>query len=195
MWEPPQELSLFMRDGPPPVYVGFGSVPVRDRHRLVDVAAEALSATGSRGVLAGSGFDKLRLSPSIFTLGHVPHDWLFARVSAVVHHGGAGTTGAGLRAGVPNIIVPFTADHSFWGERVRALGVGPEPTPAKRITVENLKASLELALHDPGMRERAGALGREIRSEDGVSRAVTRIEALGDGVSLPGARAGSSRPT
>lgn len=178
-WDPPRELECFMREDSQPVYIGFGSIPARASHRLAETAAAALSAAGLRGVLMGRGFDELELPSSIYALDAVPHDWLFARVCAVVHHGGAGTTGAGLRAGVPTVIVPFTTDHSFWGARVRALGVGPEPVPAKKLTVEKLRAALEFAAYDSGVRKRAEALGREIRSEDGVSRAVACIEALG----------------
>ncbi|HEX2907841.1 MAG TPA: nucleotide disphospho-sugar-binding domain-containing protein [Phototrophicaceae bacterium] len=109
-------------------------------------------------------------------LDSAPHDWLFERVSAVVHHGGAGTTGAGLRAGQPSLIVPFTADQPFWGQRVVALGVGPAPIPRQRLTAENLSAAIEHLLNDQAIRDRAAKLGQAIRAENGITNAITAIE-------------------
>ena len=106
----------------------------------------------------------------------VPFDWLFPRVAAVVHHGGAGTTAASLRAGLPTIVVPFFLDQFYWGRRVFELGVGPRPIPRKRLEAETLAAALRLATGDAGMRERAAALSRRIRAEDGVARAVASFE-------------------
>jgi UDP:flavonoid glycosyltransferase YjiC (YdhE family) len=107
----------------------------------------------------------------------VPYGWLFPRMSAVVHHGGAGTTGAGLRAGVPNIVVPFTSDQPFWGRRVFELGVGPAPVPARKLSAERLACALVEATSSDQMRTKAQRLGRRIRAEDGVSRAVAVLEA------------------
>lgn len=177
-WKPPRELLRFLEAGPPPVYVGFGSVRARDEDRLVEITVRALEGVGQRGVLSLRQPSGRRLPASLLAVGSVPHRWLFPRMSAVVHHGGAGTTGAGLRAGVPNIVVPFTADQAFWGTRVRDLGVGPRPIPARRLTVERLTDALGEALGDGGMRRRAEALGRKLQSEDGVTRAVARIQSL-----------------
>jgi UDP:flavonoid glycosyltransferase YjiC (YdhE family) len=106
-----------------------------------------------------------------------PHDWLFPRCKAVIHHGGAGTTAAGLRAGIPNIIVPHTADQPFWGQRVAAIGAGPAPIPVKQLTPQRLAAALTQA-DDPALRARAQETGRRIQLEDGVGQAVRIIEAL-----------------
>jgi UDP:flavonoid glycosyltransferase YjiC (YdhE family) len=106
----------------------------------------------------------------------MPHSWLFPRLAAVVHHGGAGTTAAGLRAGVPSIIVPFMGDQPFWGERVRALGVGTAPLPRKQLTAERLAQAITTAVTDSEMRQRAAALGECIRDEDGIGEAVGYIE-------------------
>ena len=95
-----------------------------------------------------------------------------------MHHGGAGTTAEGLRAGVPSVIVPFFGDQPFWGRRVAALGVGPNPIPRRKLTVDRLAAAIEEACSDGAMRERAAALGARIRTEDGVARAVEVIEGL-----------------
>jgi UDP:flavonoid glycosyltransferase YjiC (YdhE family) len=148
-----------------------------DTTRLI---LQALAQTGQRAVLL-SGWDGIkaeRLPDNVFLLDSVPHDWLFARVAAVVHHGGAGTTAAGLRAGVPSIIVPFFADQPFWGQRVAELGVGPKPIPRKKLTIENLSRAIENAVTDQAMRQKAVRLGERIRAEDGVGRAVAVIQGI-----------------
>ncbi|OQA17999.1 MAG: Desosaminyl transferase EryCIII precursor [Chloroflexi bacterium ADurb.Bin360] len=108
----------------------------------------------------------------------IPHSWLFQRMAAVVHHGGAGTTAAGLRAGVPGIIVPFFADQPFWGARVAELGVGPKPIPRKSLTAEQLSRAIQVAVTNADMRQRAANLGAKIQSEDGVAEAVEIIGRL-----------------
>jgi hypothetical protein len=110
----------------------------------------------------------------------VPHEWLFPRTAAAVHYGGAGTTAASLRAGVPSVVTPFFGDQPFWGERIHALGVGPRPIPRRRLTAERLAAAIQAAVSDTGMRERAARLGRRIRAEDGVARAVEIWNAVPD---------------
>ena len=122
----------------------------------------------------GMAVDKL--PETVFKLEAAPHDWLFERVSAVVHHGGAGTTAAGLRAGKPTIICPFMADQPFWGSRVAALGVGSEPIPQKKLTAAKLSAAIEQVLGDAALQQHATALGQKISAEDGVGRAVAFIE-------------------
>jgi len=109
-------------------------------------------------------------------IGSVPFDWLFPRMAAVVHHGGAGTTSMGLRAGIPSIITPFMGDQPFWGQRVHELGVGPKPIPRKRLTVDRLAESIRIAVSDVAMREQATRLGQRIRAEDGIAQAVAVIE-------------------
>ena len=106
----------------------------------------------------------------------IPHTWLFPRMAAVVHHGGVGTTSAGLAAGVPSIITQFFADQPFWGQRVYELGVGPRPIPRRRLTVDNLTEAIRHAVSDQEMRKRAASLGERIRAENGVAQAVTIIE-------------------
>jgi EryCIII-like glycosyltransferase len=105
-------------------------------------------------------------------LEEVPHDWLFERVGVAVHHGGAGTTAASLRAGVPTVVVPFFADQPFWGWRVAELGVGPEPIPRRSLTVEQLANAIQQTTADRDMNSRAIALSRRIRGENGIERAV-----------------------
>jgi sterol 3beta-glucosyltransferase len=115
------------------------------------------------------------LPDSVFMIDSVPHSWLFPRVAAVVHHGGAGTTAAGLASGVPSIVVPFHGDQPFWGQRVAELGAGPAPIPRKKMTVGRLAAAIDAVLTDTAMRGRAAELGARIRSEDGIARAVYLI--------------------
>jgi sterol 3beta-glucosyltransferase len=123
---------------------------------------------------------------SVFLLDEAPHDWLFPQMAAVVHHGGAGTTAAGLRAGKPTVICPFFADQPFWGRRVAVLGAGPQPIPQRRLTAEALGAAIAAAVGERSMRERAQALGEAIRAEDGVGAAVRAVEAY---LALPAAAA------
>jgi len=112
------------------------------------------------------------LPDDLFKVDEVSYDWLFPRVAAAVHHGGAGTTGASLKAGTPTIIVPFFADQPFWGARVASLGAGPRPIPRARLSVERLVGAIRQATIDAEMGERARLLGKKIRAEDGVVRAV-----------------------
>ena len=118
------------------------------------------------------------LPEAVHLVDDVPHAWLFPRMAAVVHHGGAGTTAAGLRAGIPNIVIPFFGDQGFWGQRVLDLGVGPAPIPRKQLSADRLARALEQAVSDPTMRQKASALGARIRAEDGLARSVAVIEAL-----------------
>ncbi len=176
-WEPPPALVQFLAAGPPPVYVGFGSMMPSNPERLARTVLEALQATGERGILA-TGWSDLTTTLSsdrILIVEDIPHDWLFPQVSAVVHHGGAGTTAAGLRAGVPTIIAPFFVDQPFWGHRVATLGVGPTPIPHKELTTQRLITSLDQA-RKPQMQAQAADLGTRIRQEDGVARAVSCLQ-------------------
>lgn len=176
-WQPPADLLDFLQSGPPPVYIGFGSMSGRTAQQLVETALEAVTLAKQRAILLGGWADvgNGNLPDYIFRVDSIPHDWLFPRVAAVVHHGGAGTTAAGLRAGVPSILTPFFADQPFWGQRVCQLGVGPRPIPRKQLTAERLAAAITAAVTDREMRARAAALGEKIRAEDGVARAVEII--------------------
>lgn len=177
-WTPDPALLRFLADGPAPVYVGFGSMPAEDAAAKSAIVLGALAETGLRGVLATGwgGLSAAAVGDNVFVLDAAPHDWLFPRMAAVVHHGGAGTTGAGLRAGVPSVICPFFGDQPFWGRRVAALGAGPAPIAQKKLTVEKLAAALHNATGNPEMRARAAALGATIQAEDGIGRAIEAIE-------------------
>lgn len=177
-WQPPAELQAFLDAGPPPVYVGFGSMHNRDPQATTRLVVEALARSGQRGILltGWGGLSNAQLPASVYSAESIPHDWLFPRTSAIVHHGGSGTTGAALRAGVPSIIIPYFGDQQFWGQRVHAVGVGTEPIPRATLTVEKLTAAITQAVEDQEMRRRAANLGERVRSEDGVARAVEVIE-------------------
>lgn len=177
-YTPPPALAKFLSDGPPPVYVGFGSMVSRDMPKIAELVAEALVIAGQRGVLL-SGWGGLTTSapPGVLhILDSAPHDWLFPRMAAVVHHGGLGTTAAGLRAGVPSIIVPFTADQPFWGRTVYNAGVGPRPIPRRQLTARKLAAAIQQATTDSTMRQRAAELGDWLVKEDGATEAARIIE-------------------
>lgn len=177
-WQPSVELKSFLDEGGPPVYVGFGSMSGNSPEHLAKVVLEALMKSGQRGVIATGwgGMSMTNVTKDVFVLDSAPHGWLFPRMSAVVHHGGAGTTAEGLRAGVPAVIVPFTVDQPFWGNRVKALGAGMEPIPAKGLTTDKLAEAIERVTSDPKMRRRAESIGRLIRSEDGVGNAVQVVK-------------------
>lgn len=179
-WQAPPALVDFLETGPPPVYIGFGSMPSRNPEETAALALRALRNTGQRGVLS-SGWGGLKaedLPQTVIMVGSVPHHWLFPRMAAVVHHGGAGTTAAGLRAGVPSIVTPFFGDQPFWGRRVEALGVGPKPIPRSQLNSDRLAEAIRVAVNDNEMKRKAAALGECIRAEDGIARAVALIEQI-----------------
>ena len=177
-WKPSQELETFLQAGPPPVYIGFGSMTSSDPEADTRLVLDALARTGARALLATGwgGLGDAGMDDRAMAISDAPHDWLFPRMAAVVHHGGAGTTAAGLRAGVPSVVVPFNADQPFWGRQIARIGVGPAPIPKRRLTADTLAAALTIALGDETMRTRAAALGEQIRAEDGISTAIGGIE-------------------
>jgi sterol 3beta-glucosyltransferase len=180
-WMPPASLTEFLEAGEPPVYIGFGSMGSRNPEATANLVLQAVEKAGRRSILL-SGWGGLRaenVPDSVYLIDSVPHDWLFPRMAAVVHHGGAGTTAAGLRAGVPTAIVPFFGDQDFWGQKVKELGVGTAPIPRKQLTVERLAGAIQTAVSDPVMHQRAANLGTKIRNEDGIANVVAMIQLLG----------------
>ena len=177
-WKPPPGLVAFLAAGPPPICIGFGSMHNRDAARVTEIVVKALDQSGQRGVLltGWEGMVTMPVSDRLYSVPAVPHAWLFPQTAGVVHHGGAGSTAAGLHAGVPSLLVPFMADQPFWGRRVHALGVGPKPIPRRQLTAENLAGGIRLLVTDEAMRRRAADLGALIRAEDGVARAAELLE-------------------
>ena len=177
-WQPAAQLADFMTHGSPPIYVGFGSMTSGDPAGMTRVILDTLRRTGQRAVLS-TGWGGLHiedLPKSVMPIGFVPHEWLFPRVSLAVHHGGAGTTAAVLKAGAPSIVVPFFADQFFWGKRVADLGIGAGPIPRKELTVESLEKAIRSVLESGSMPARARDLSRAIAAEDGVTAAVAAVE-------------------
>ena len=176
-WQPPATLTKFLEAGPPPVCIGFGSMDTDNPERISRIAIEALALSGQRGILltgwAGSGIKDL--PDSIYQAVDLPHDWLFQHVVAVVHHGGAGTTAAGLRAGKPAIITPFGGDQFFWQTIVTQLGVGPLAPPFKRLTADKLGQIITTVVTNPTMQAKAADIGSRIRAENGIGNAIDAI--------------------
>lgn len=177
-WHAPPDLEAFLAAGSPPVYIGFGSMSATAPHDTATLIRTALQRSGARGILAKgwSGGGALYSDARLYVLDHAPHDWLFPRVAGVVHHGGAGTTAAGLRAGVPTFIVPHMADQPFWGRRVYELGVGVKPIARLTLTVDSLAHGIRALTEETALRANAQALGEKIRAEDGIATAVAMIE-------------------
>lgn len=175
----PPALLDFLDAGPPPVFVGLGSATVPDADRLSARIVAALRRAGLRGVIQRGWGGLAADGDDMLTVGEVPHAALFGRTAAVVHHAGAGTTAAGLRAGVPAVPVPVQFDAGFWAARLVALGVAPAAVPLRRLTVGALSTALLRATRDPSYGERARALGARIRAEDGVMPVLEAVNGLG----------------
>lgn len=190
----PEHVEEFLASGPAPVSVGMGSMTGRDPAGMTGIVVEALRRTRQRGLLlsgwAGLGAGVRVAAPDdveVLVTDELPHDLLFPRMGAVVHHGGAGTTGAGLRAGVPNVVVPHFGDQPLWGDRVHAIGAGPPAIARRDLTAQRLAHAISAAVHDRRIRRRATAVGRAIRAEQGLDAAVETIMRMSPGVESHGA--------
>jgi len=180
-WTPPADLERFLAAGPPPVFVGFGSRNPADADRLSRIVAAARRAAGVRMVIQ-SGWANLGAAEQpdddMIVIGETPHDWLFPQMAAVVHHAGAGTTAAGLRAGVPTVGVPMITDQPFWAGRVTALGAGPKAVPYKSLSAESLGAAISDAVSRDSYRSRAQAIAKQLASEDGTLPVIGALDRL-----------------
>ncbi|HEY5856462.1 MAG TPA: glycosyltransferase [Aldersonia sp.] len=175
-WTPPRELVDFLAAGPPPVCVGLGSTATNDGERYSHIVGSALRKLGLRGVVQ-SGWARLRgYGADTVTIGEMPHSWLFPRTSVVVHHGGAGTTAAGLRAGIPAVPLPGIGDQPFWAERLRLLGVAPTVIHRRDVTADRLASAIEAALTDPRYRRSAESIAVRLRAEDGAESVVDAVD-------------------
>jgi UDP:flavonoid glycosyltransferase YjiC (YdhE family) len=177
-WEPSRELLDFLAAGPPPVFVGFGSVMrgQREAQQLSDTVCKALRHAGVRGIVQAGWAGMNATGADVLAVGDVPHDWLFERVAAVVHHCGAGTAAAGLRAGVPAVGVPVAGDQSLWAKRLRNLGVSAVTIPHRRLSAERLGAAITSTVSDDGLRRNARTLAVQIAAEDGAARVLETVE-------------------
>jgi len=177
-WAPSAALQEFLATGEPPVYVGFGSMSGSNPERLTNMVIDALTQANVRGILATGwgGLKAIDLPEHILKIEEAPFAWLFPQMAAVVHHGGAGTTAAGLRAGRPTVICPFFGDQPFWGDQVVRLGVGLKVSSQKRLKAEELADAICKVTTDIEIQEAATVLGKKIQSEDGVVNAINTIE-------------------
>ncbi|GAU13332.1 hypothetical protein TSUD_42860 [Trifolium subterraneum] len=182
-YQPREDFFQWIKKGPPPLYFGFGSMPLEDPKRTTDVILEALKETEQRGVIDRDAVEEVILFHILLT--ECPHDWLFPQCSAVVHHGGAGTTATGLKAGCPTTIVPFFGDQFFWGDRIHQKELGPAPIPIYELNVENLSHAIKFMLQ-PEVKSRAMEVANLIENEDGVAAAVDAFHRqLPDELPLP----------
>ncbi|MBO1413980.1 glycosyltransferase [Streptomyces sp. FH025] len=181
-WRPPAELVDFLQAGPAPVFIGFGSMASGEGERLGELVTAAVRRAGVRAVVQAGWAGLEAAGDGILSVGDLPHDWLFPHVAAAVHHAGAGTTGAALRAGVPAVPVPVMADQPFWAARLHRLGVAPEPVPFADLTPERLATAITAALAEP-VRHRAAAVGSLIAAEDGAGTVLSHIARIDENLS------------
>ncbi|XP_022967212.1 sterol 3-beta-glucosyltransferase UGT80A2 isoform X2 [Cucurbita maxima] len=173
-YEPPESLVNWLKAGDKPIYIGFGSLPVQEPAKMTQIIVKALELTRQRGIInkGWGGLGNLEEPKDfVYLLDNCPHDWLFLQCKAVVHHGGAGTTAAGLKAACPTTIVPFFGDQPFWGEQVHARGVGPAPIPVEEFSLNKLVNAINFML-DPMVKKSAVELAKAMENEDGVEGAV-----------------------
>lgn len=174
VYTPPKELADFLKAGEKPVYVGFGSMTSLEQNDgLAEIAVEAIIKSGKRGIISGMG-NPSNLPKSIIAIDSIPHTWLFERVSAVCHHGGAGTAAAGFKAGVPSIIIPFSNDQFAWAHRAYDLGVGTKPIPKKELTSDKLAEAIMFAITDKIIAN-AKTLGKNLAKENGALECAKTI--------------------
>ena len=178
-FEPSRELQEFLEKGEKPVYIGFGSMVSGDMGKTLGIVLEAVRKAGVRAIIArGWGGEQVQDvgNENVFVADYLPHDWLFPRVAGVVHHGGAGTTAAGILAGRPTLVIPFGGDQPFWGLRMRQLGVGPKPIKRDRLTAAKLAKALRELVSTPSYAVAAQELGQRLRMENGTQTAADTIE-------------------
>ena len=179
-WEPPTDLLTFLEAGEPPVVISLGAMSLGngDAKEVTSLFVEAIHQAGVRAIIQGweEGVQQLSPSPAIHTAGSLPHSWLLPRCAAVVHHGGFGTTAAGLRAGIPALVIPHIADQFFWAKMVHELGVGPPPIRRAKLSTTALATSLHEMVGNDKLRAEASSLGERIRVEKGIDNAVRQIE-------------------
>lgn len=179
-WTMPERLRAFLEDGEAPIYCTFGSLQQALPEWSMDLFVEAVRQAGCRAIVQSSldrfpaGFRQGRC----YFIGRHPHQPVFERCRAVVHHGGAGTTHAATRAGCPSIVVPFMDEQWFWGQRLNALGLAPPPLPAKRATADQLAQRVQTLLDSPAMQQRTQDARRQMMQRDGIAEAVRLIESL-----------------
>jgi sterol 3beta-glucosyltransferase len=179
VWQPPAALSAFLTAGSKPIYIGFGSMLGDDKAAFSQKIIDAIRASGQRAIIA-TGWGGLDVVPDsdTFVIDAVPHDWLFPRVALAVHHGGAGTTAAAARAGIPSVVIPFFGDQPFWAWCLQQAGVAPAALPRKNFQPQALADAIGIALSE-AMQARARMLGEQLSKEDGVGNAIAQLQDWG----------------
>ena len=179
-YEPEPSIVRFLEEGEKPVYIGFGSMVSSDMGQTLDIVLKAVAASGVRAIIGrgwgGGALDAALSNPNVYVADYIPHDWLFSRVSAVVHHGGAGTTAAGVLACKPTLVVPFGGDQPFWGQRIYDLGIGPKPIKRENLTVEKLADALIKLTHTPRFNVAVSEIGERMKYENGTLLAADIVE-------------------
>ena len=177
-WTPSKELQEFMEAGSPPLSVGFGSMNVHKSKETAKLVFQAAEASGQRVVYLGGWGSMEGLAPpsKVFCAESIPHSWLFPKVAGVIHHGGAGTTAAGILAGKPSFIVPFGGDQYFWGACVWKQGAGIKPVPRKKISVDDMADAMNLLVKDTELGNKAKDLGGKLLEEDGLAGAYAFLQ-------------------
>jgi sterol 3beta-glucosyltransferase len=176
-WTAPPALADFLAAGEAPIYVGFGSMLGFDNARLLEALIRAVAGRRALFHAGWSGIDPKAQPENFLAIGDTPHDWLFPRTAAAIHHGGSGTSHSAARAGVPSIVTPFAGDQFFWAERLRLAGVAPAAVDGRRPNAEAFARALDFAA-SAEVRSRARALGETMRAENGVADAVAALERI-----------------
>lgn len=176
-WVPKPELEAFLRSGPPPVYFSTGSMRSDRTGEMVDMVIKSTRKLGQRLLLClPPGTDNPDPNGTdVLIIEEVPHSWLFPQMRFILHHGGAGTTGAAAASGIPSTAIPHSADQSFWARRIVQLGLGPGSPPAHKLTQEKMFSMIRDATSNPGYRHQASMIAAKLQSEDGVAAAVDLI--------------------
>lgn len=179
-WQPPADLADFLQKGQPPVVISLGAMAISgdDAMQAALIAVKAVEKAGLRAIIQGwdEPMRQIKTSENIYHGGSIPHDWLLERSAAIVHHGGFGTTSAGLKAGIPSMAVPHIIDQFIWGQKLFDLGVGPKPLPRTKMSVETFSEALTDLTTNLKYQDNAREIGTKIRAEDGVAVAVRLIE-------------------
>ncbi|MGB7480560.1 MAG: glycosyltransferase [Burkholderiaceae bacterium] len=174
---PPPELADFLHAGPPPVYIGFGSMAGIDGPLLAKTLVTALAGRRALFYPGWSGMDDIELPDNILRIGTTPHSWLFPRTTAVIHHGGSGTTHSATRAGKPSVVIPFAGDQAFWAERLHRLGIAPSALNGAKLDVGSLRKAISF-VERFDVQQRAAELGGQMEQENGLVTAMKEIEKL-----------------
>ncbi|MCW0182171.1 MAG: glycosyltransferase [Zavarzinia sp.] len=178
VWQPPEDLAAFLAAGDKPLYVGFGSMLSKDAERITRIVLEAIRLAGCRAIVAtgwgGITADESLRNDKVLVLKQAPHDWLFPRMAAAFHHGGAGTTAAAARAGIPSLVMPFITEQGFWSNQLEKLGAAPHHLNRKTVTAAEMAKAIKAVL-DPALAANAKRLGEKIRQENGVERAIRQL--------------------